>query len=66
MLKSVSYEEAFEARPPREVVIAIARNAGGKCNPITLGMFTHVSNKPPVLAVAINKVQYSIDRQSVV
>ena len=60
MQKPVPYSKAFAARPPREVVIGIAKDAQGKYNPITLGMFTHVANEPPVLAVAIAKQQYSL------
>lgn len=57
---TVPYTKAFAARPPREVVIGIAKDVQGKYNPITLGMFTHVANQPPVLAVAIAKQQYSL------
>ena len=48
MQKSVPYSKAFAARPPREVVIGIAKDVQGKYNPIALGMFTHVANEPPV------------------
>ena len=60
MQKTVPYSKAFAARSPREMVIAIAKDIKGKYNPITLGMFTHVANEPPVLAVAIAKEQYSL------
>ncbi len=60
MQRPVPYSKAFAARPPREVVIGIAKDAQGKYNPITLGMFTHVANDPPVLAVGIAKQQYSL------
>ena len=61
MQKPVPYSKAFAARPPREVVIGIAKDIKGKYNPITLGMFTHVANEPPVLAVAIARQQYSLE-----
>jgi flavin reductase (DIM6/NTAB) family NADH-FMN oxidoreductase RutF len=61
MQKPVPYSKAFAARPPREVVIGIAKDVQGKYNPITLGMFTHVSDKPPVLAVSIALGQYSLE-----
>jgi flavin reductase (DIM6/NTAB) family NADH-FMN oxidoreductase RutF len=60
MQKPVAYSKAFAVRPPREVVIGIAKDVQGKYNPITLGMFTHVGIKPPVLAVSIAKQQYSL------
>ena len=60
MQKPVAYSKAFAARPPREVVIGIAKDVQGKYNPITLGMFSHVANAPPVLAVSIAKEQYSL------
>ena len=61
MQTPVPYAKAFAARPPREVVIGIAKDVQGKYNPITLGMFTHVASSPPVLAVSIAKEQYSLE-----
>lgn len=61
MQKTVPYAKAFAARSPREVVIGIAKDAQGKHNPITLGMFTHVAIDPPILAVSIAKQQYSLE-----
>jgi flavin reductase (DIM6/NTAB) family NADH-FMN oxidoreductase RutF len=60
MQKPVPYSQAFAVRPPREVVIGIARDEQGKHNPIALGMFTHVAIDPPVLAVGIAARQYSL------
>jgi len=60
MLKLVPYSKAFAARPPREVVIGIAKDVQGKYNPIALGMFSHMANAPPVLAISIAKEQYSL------
>jgi flavin reductase (DIM6/NTAB) family NADH-FMN oxidoreductase RutF len=62
MQKLVLYSKAFAARPPREVVIAIAKDVQGKYNPITLGMFmfTHAESRPPVLTIAIAREQYSL------
>ena len=57
----VPYRQAFEKRPPREVVIAIAKDPQGKYNPITLGMFTHVSFDPPIVVIAINLENYSLE-----
>ncbi|MCL2639545.1 MAG: flavin reductase family protein, partial [Phycisphaerales bacterium] len=57
----VLYMQAFAARPPREVVIAITKDPQGKYNPITLGMFTHVSFDPPIIVIAINLENYSLE-----
>ncbi len=57
MQKLVACSRAFAARPPREVVIGIARDVQGKYNPITLCNHVVVFGKvvaahvadPPVL-----------------
>ena len=59
--KPVPYSQAFTTRPPREVVIAIVKDPQGKYNPITLGMFTHVSFQPPIVAIAIHVANYSLE-----
>ena len=53
MQKEVPYSEARSAWCPRGVVIGIARDAGGKCNPIALGVAMGTSIQPPMLAVSI-------------
>ena len=37
MQKQMDYAEAIGAKYPEQIVIGIARDAAGKCNPITLG-----------------------------
>ena len=53
MQKEVPFSEARDARYPREVVIGIAKDANGKCNPIALGFVMNTSIKPPMIAVSI-------------
>ncbi|MHC4444649.1 MAG: flavin reductase family protein [Planctomycetota bacterium] len=60
MLKQVSYSEAIVSKYPEQIVIGIARDSGGKDNPITLGWTTIVSHVPPMMAVSIGKTRYSL------
>ena len=61
MQKQVEYQEAIKTKYPEQVVIAIARDKGGKANPITLGWTMIVSGKPPMMAIAVAKTHYSIE-----
>lgn len=54
MQTRVPYEEAIATKYPEQVVVAIARDASGKDNPISVGWTTIVSGRPPMLAVATN------------
>jgi flavin reductase (DIM6/NTAB) family NADH-FMN oxidoreductase RutF len=60
MQREVRYSDAIVSKYPEQVVIAIARDAQGKDNPITLGWTMIVSGKPPMMAVAIGKTRYSL------
>lgn len=62
----VEYEEAIGRRYPEQIALAIAKDAKGKYNPITLGWITLTSLKPPMFAIAIGKTRWSYDaiRQS--
>ena len=61
MQKKVSFGEANRLKYPEQVVIAIARDAGGKCNPITLGWAMQTSISPPMMAISIGLPRYSHD-----
>ena len=61
MQKPVPYSKAIVRKYPEQIVIGIARDAGGKCNPITLGWTMIVSGRPPMMAVAIGKTRYSME-----
>jgi len=60
MQKQVEYSEAITTKYPEQVVIAIAKDAAGKANPITLGWTMIVSGSPPMMAIAVAKKHYSV------
>ncbi|HUT01538.1 MAG TPA: flavin reductase family protein [Phycisphaerae bacterium] len=59
MQKQVPFGEANRLKFPEQVVIALARDAGGKCNPITLGWAMQTSISPPMMAISIGLPRYS-------
>ncbi|MCK4601627.1 MAG: flavin reductase family protein [Phycisphaerae bacterium] len=61
MQQEVEYSRAIAGRYPEQVVVAIARETGGKCNPITLGWTMITSGSPPMMAVSIGKTRYSLE-----
>jgi len=61
MQRKVDYSQAINTKYPEQIVIAIARDANGKHNPITLGWTMIVSGQPPMMAVAIGKTRYSLE-----
>lgn len=60
MQKQVEYSDAIKTKYPEQVVIAIAKDAAGKANPITLGWTMIVSGSPPMMAIAVAKKHYSV------
>ncbi len=60
MQQETSYAKAIGRKYPEAVVIAVARDPQGYCNPITLGWSMIVSGEPPMLAVAINAGAHSV------
>ncbi|MHC4983581.1 MAG: flavin reductase family protein [Planctomycetota bacterium] len=59
MQKRTSYEKAISYKYPEQIVIGIAKEAAGKCNPITLGWTMITSHQPPMMAVSIGLTRYS-------
>ncbi len=59
MQREVDYAEAIRTKYPEQVVVAIARDAEGKYNPITLGWAMVASGEPPMMAVSIGKTRWS-------
>jgi flavin reductase (DIM6/NTAB) family NADH-FMN oxidoreductase RutF len=53
------YDSAIARKYPEQVVIAIAKDTRGKCNPITLGWTMITSGQPPMMAIAIRLGSYS-------
>jgi flavin reductase (DIM6/NTAB) family NADH-FMN oxidoreductase RutF len=61
MQKEVPYTQAINLKYPEQVSIAIARDAGGKCNPITLGWMMIASHNPPMMAIGVGRTRYSLE-----
>ncbi len=57
----VAYEQAMARKYPEQVAIAIARDAQGKYNPITLGWTMITSHEPPLMAISIGHTRYSLE-----
>jgi flavin reductase (DIM6/NTAB) family NADH-FMN oxidoreductase RutF len=61
MQTATAYDQAIARRFPEQVAIAIATDAQGKPNPITISWTTLVSHEPPMMAIAVGKTRYSLD-----
>jgi len=61
MQNRVEYSQAVASKYPEQIVIGIARDPGGRHNPITLGWTMVVSHEPPMMAVSIGKTRYSLE-----
>jgi len=58
--RTTDYSDAVVRKYPEQVVIAIARDAQGKCNPITLGWTMITSHDPPMMAISVGLSRYSL------
>ncbi len=61
MQKEVPYSHAIDMKYPEGVVIGIAKDPQGKCNPISLGWSMITSGSPPMIAVSIGLRRYSLE-----
>ncbi len=61
MQVKATYEQAVAKKYPEQVVIAIAKDARGKFNPITLGWTMITSGQPPMMAISIGLGRYSLE-----
>ena len=61
MQTEVPYTKAIGLKYPEQVVIAIAKDKNGKCNPITLGWTMITSHNPPMMAISIGLTRYSLE-----
>jgi flavin reductase (DIM6/NTAB) family NADH-FMN oxidoreductase RutF len=61
MQQQVDFNEAVKKKFPEGVVYAVAKDAAGKANPITLGWSMQVSQKPPMWAIALRVERYTTD-----
>ena len=57
----VAYEQAMARKYPEQVAIAIAKDAQGKYNPITLGWTMITSQEPPLMAISVGHTRYSLE-----
>ncbi len=60
MQQQTEFSTAIRRKYPEQVVIAIARDSDGKCNPITLGWTMITSGKPPMMAISVGLPRYSL------
>lgn len=56
---AVPYGKAAERRFPEQITIAIAKDADGKHNPITISWTMFTSIEPPMLAISVNRQRHS-------
>ncbi len=61
MQTPATFEQAMARKYPEHIAIAIARDAHGKLNPITLGWFMNTSIDPPMLAISVGRKRYSLE-----
>ena len=57
----VDYEKAAGRRYPEQVVIALARDASGRVDPITIGWTMTASRQPPMIAIAVARTRYFLE-----
>lgn len=61
MQVAASYDRALARKYPEQTAIAIARDAQGKHNPITLGWVMNTSHDPPMMAISIGLTRWSLE-----
>ena len=61
MQRHTTYDEAISRKYPDQVAIAIAKNAQGRFNPITLGWVMCTSGRPPMLAISVGRRRQSLE-----
>lgn len=59
MQTETPFSDAIKTKYPEQIVVAIARDAQGKCNPITLGWTMICSSQPPMMAIAVGTGKHS-------
>lgn len=59
MQASATIAAALRRRYPEQLAVVVAREAGGKCNPIAVAWAMPTSEQPPMIAIAIGKGRYS-------
>ncbi len=59
MQSEVPFSQAIKKKYPEQIVVAIARDSRGKCNPITIGWTMICSSQPPMMAIAVGTGKHS-------
>jgi flavin reductase (DIM6/NTAB) family NADH-FMN oxidoreductase RutF len=57
----VDYDKAASRRFPEQVVIALARDAGGKVDPVAISWVMTASRRPPMIAIAVERTRYFLE-----
>lgn len=57
----VGYQTAMARKYPEQIAFAIARDARGRHNPITLGWVMCTSIDPPMLAISVGLTRHSLE-----
>lgn len=60
MQQPCTAREAFALKYPEPIVVVVARDAAGKCNPMTVGWSMICSANPPMFAMGIGNDQYTL------
>jgi len=55
------YDDAMSRKYPEQVVLVIARDSTGKCNPMAAGWVMIASSQPPMMAVALGTARHTLE-----
>ena len=61
MQKQVELAEALKSKYPEQIAYAVAKDAAGKANPITLGWVMQTSHEPGMFAISVSPQRYSYE-----
>jgi len=60
MQEKAEYTRAIKGKYPEQLVVAIARDASGKDNPIAIGWTMITSGDPPMMALSLGRGRHSL------
>ncbi len=60
MQTETPYQEAIDRKYPEQIVLAIARDAQGKHNPMTLGWTMITSGQPLMMAISVGLTRHTL------
>ncbi len=61
MQQETPFKKAVIRKYPEQLVIALAKEASGKVNPITIGWTMLTSHEPPMMAISVGTQRYSLE-----